>query len=198
MSLKDSIALRRSHYGISNQIDISDEKLQEILETALKHVPSSFNSQSTRFVLLLGDSHKKFWDIVKETLKKRISAEAFKATETKIDSCFAAGYGTILFYEDQKVVKDLQKQFPSYADYFPQYSEHTSGMHQFAVWTMLSEAGIGATLQHYQPLIDDEVAKTFNISPDWKLIAQMPFGKPTSEAGEKQFNPLKDRLKVFK
>ena len=90
------------------------------------------------------------------------------------------------------------EQFPSYANYFPQYSEHTAGMHQFAVWTMLREAGIGATLQHYQPLIDEEVAKTWNIDPEWKLIAQMPFGNPTGEAGEKQFSPIEDRLKVFK
>lgn len=198
MSLKDTIALRRSHYGISNKIDISDAELQNILETALKHVPSAFNSQSARFVLLLGDNHKKLWNIVKETLRKVVPAEAFKATESKIDNSFAAGYGTILFYEDQKVVKGLMEQFPSYANYFPQYSEHTAGMHQFAVWTMLREAGIGATLQHYQPLIDEEVAKTWNIDPEWKLIAQMPFGNPTGEAGEKQFSPIEDRLKVFK
>lgn len=198
MGLRDTIQLRRSYYNISDKIDISDEELQNILETALKHVPSSFNSQSTRFVLLLGDQHKKLWSIVLETLRKIVPADKFQPTEDKINGCFACGYGTILFYEDQKVVKGMQEQFPSYANYFPQYSEHTAGMHQFAVWTMLREVGIGATLQHYQPLIDDEVAKTWNIDPDWKLIAQMPFGNLVTEPGEKEFQPIEDRLKVFK
>lgn len=198
MGLKDTIQLRRSYYALSNKIDISDEQLQDILETAIKHVPSSFNSQSTRFVLLLGDQHKKLWSIVMETLRKMVPADRFQATEDKINNCFASGYGTILFYEDQQVVKGFQEQFPSYANYFPQYSEHTAGMHQFAVWTMLREVGIGASLQHYQPLIDEEVAKTWNIDPNWKLIAQMPFGNPIAEPGEKTFLPVEDRLKVFK
>lgn len=198
MGLRETIQLRRSYYALSDQIDISDEELQEILELAIKHVPSSFNSQSTRFVLLLGDQHKKLWSIVMETLRKIVPADKFQPTEDKINNCFASGHGTILFYEDQKVVKGFQEQFPSYADYFPQYSEHTAGMHQYAVWVMLREVGIGASLQHYQPLIDEEVAKTWNIDPNWKLIAQMPFGKPIVEAGEKEFLPIEDRFKVFK
>ena len=46
-------------------------------------------------------------------------------------------------------------------------------MHQLAVWTMLEDEGMGASLQHYNPLIDDEVRKVWNLSDDWKLIAQM-------------------------
>lgn len=198
MGLKDTIQLRRSYYGISDKIDISDKELEDILATAIKHVPSAYNSQTTRFVLLLGKEHNKFWNIVLESLRKIVPADKFGPTEGKINNSFNCGYGTILFYEDQKVVKGLQDQFPSYADYFPQYSQHTAGMHQFAVWTMLRDAGIGATLQHYQPLIDDEVAKTWNIDPNWKLIAQMPFGNPIAEPGEKEFQPVEDRLKVFK
>jgi len=34
------------------------------------HVPSSFNSQTARVVLVLGDEHKKFWDMVGEEHKK--------------------------------------------------------------------------------------------------------------------------------
>lgn len=198
MSLKSNIQLRRSNYSISNQLSISDAELKDILEKALLHVPSAFNSQSTRIVLLIGEQHKKFWNIAKETLRKVVPAENFKATEDKIEGCFAAGYGTILFYEDQKVINQLQEQFPAYASSFPNYSEHTSGMHQFAIWTMLSESGIGATLQHYQPLVDAEVAKTWNIDPEWKLIAQMPFGNPVGQPNEKEFNPIDQRLRIFK
>ena len=43
--------------------------------------------------------------------EKIVPAEAFKGTETKIDNCFLAGHGTLLFFEDQDVVKGLQNAF---------------------------------------------------------------------------------------
>jgi predicted oxidoreductase (fatty acid repression mutant protein) len=58
--------------------------------------------------------------------------------------------------------------------------------------------GLGASLQHYNPIIDEAVKKQWNLPADWELIAQMPFGKPTAAAGEKQFLPLEDRVKIFK
>ena len=38
----------------------------------------------------------------------------------KVDHSFACGYGTVLFFEDQKVVKGLQEAFPSYQENFPE------------------------------------------------------------------------------
>lgn len=194
---KAAVKNRRTYYSIDNKINVSDAEIKEIVEFAITHVPSSFNSQSTRIVLLLGDNHKKLWSIVKETLRKIVPAEAFAASEAKIDNCFAAGYGTILFYEDMETVEGLQKAFPSYSENFPVWSQQTSAMHQFAIWTMLEDAGLGASLQHYNPIIDAEVAKTWDINPKWKLIAQMPFGNPIQDAGEKEFKPLEERVLVY-
>ena len=39
---------RRSYYGISKEVQVSDERIKEIVEFAVKHTPSSFNSQSAR------------------------------------------------------------------------------------------------------------------------------------------------------
>lgn len=61
-------------------------------------------------------------------------------------------------------------------------------MHQFAVWVMLEDAGFGASLQHYNPLIDEEVAKTWDIPSYWRLIAEMPFGVPVEHQEKKSFN----------
>ena len=33
---------------------------------------------------------------------------------------------------------------------------------------------------------------------NWKLIVQMPFGKPMEQPDEKQFQPLENRIKIFK
>ena len=71
-------------------------------------------------------------------------------------------------------------------------------MHQFALWTMLEDAGLGASLQHYNPLIDDQVRETWTLPSTWKLIAQMPFGKALANAGPKMQEPLENRMRVFK
>jgi len=196
-TFKEALESRRTYYAISNESPVSDKEIKEVINFAVKHVPSSFNSQSTRVVLLLGEHHKKLWNITKDILRKIVPAESFKGTEAKIDAAFLAGYGTILYFEDQDVIKGLQEMFPTYADNFPIWSQQTSGMHQLAIWTMLEELGFGVNLQHYNPLIDESVAKEWNIPASWKLIAQMPFGMPIGGPGEKDFKPLEDRIKVF-
>lgn len=197
-SFKEALLNRRTYYTISNKSLISDQEIEDIVKFAVTNVPSAFNSQSTRVVLLLGENHKKLWNITKETLRKIVPADAFPATEAKIDGAFAAGYGTVLYFEDQSAVKRLQDAFPAYQEKFPIWSQHTSAMHQLTIWTMLEEAGFGVSLQHYNPLIDEEVIKTWNLPSDWKLVAEMPFGVPTQGPGEKEFKPLDERVKVFK
>ena len=96
------------------------------------------------------------------------------------------------------IVEGLQNAFPSYSENFPGWSLQTSAMHQFTIWTMLEEAGLGASIQHYNPIIDKEVLEAWKLNPKWKLIAQMPFGNPLQPAGEKDFMPLEDRIKIFK
>ncbi len=76
----------------------------------------------------------------------------------KINS-FASGYGTILYFEDMSVVEDLQKQFALYKDNFPVWSQQSSAMHQFVIWTSLEIEGFGASLQHYNELIEEDVKK---------------------------------------
>ena len=99
-SFMDALKNRRTYYSITNQSPVSTQKIEDIVNFAITHVPSAFNSQSTRAVLLLGENHKKLWQIVKDTLRKLVPAESFKATEDKIDGSFACGYGTVLFFED--------------------------------------------------------------------------------------------------
>ena len=91
---KEALSHRRSYYALSNKSLVSDEEIENIVKFAVKNIPSAFNSQSTRIVLLLGEQHVKLWNIVKDTLRKIVPAEAFKTTENKIDKSFASGYGT--------------------------------------------------------------------------------------------------------
>lgn len=188
---------RRTYYGINKEVQVSDEKIKEIVEFAVKYTPSAFNSQTARLVVLFGEAHDKLWDITTETLRKVVGDGDFSGTQQKMDS-FKAGYGTVLFFEDEAIVKSLQEKFAAYAENFLIWSHQASGMHQLVVWTGLEAEGLGASLQHYNPLIDDEVKQEWNVPANWKLIAQMPFGNPTAAPGEKEFQPLEERVKFHK
>lgn len=184
-----AVADRRTIYGISKEKVTTDEVIKGVIEHAVTNTPSAFNSQSARVVLLLEKQHDKLWDITKETLKRIVPVGQFAATEDKINS-FHNGYGTVLFFEDTSVIESLQSNFALYKDNFPVWSQQSSGMHQYVIWTALEIEGFGASLQHYNELIEGDVKKEWNIPENWKLIAQMPFGKPTALPDEKQFQPL--------
>ncbi|HDS6399744.1 TPA: nitroreductase family protein [Morganella morganii subsp. morganii] len=196
-SFIELIKKRRTIYSLGNNLPVSQDRIAALIKEAVKHSPTAFNSQSSRVVVLFGENHKKLWNIVKDALRAIVPVDAFAATEGKIDNAFLSGAGTVLFFEDQSVVKGLQEQFALYADNFPIWSEQASGIAQFAVWTALSEENIGASLQHYNPVIDEQVSKAWNIPADWKLRAQLVFGSIEQEAGEKAFMDDKSRFRIF-
>ncbi|HAM63116.1 MAG: nitroreductase [Firmicutes bacterium GWF2_51_9] len=191
----DVLKARRTHYALNKEIQVSDEAIQSLLEDAVLHTPSAFNSQSARVVLLLNGKHDTLWSITREALRKIVPAESFKPTDDKING-FAAAYGTVLFFEDTAVVKGLQEAFPLYQHNFPIWSTESSGMLQYVVWSGLTTLGVGASLQHYNELIEENVKETFELPENWKLVAQMPFGNPSAPLREKEFLPLDGRLLV--
>lgn len=193
----NAVQERRTFYGISKDTVVSDERIKEVIEHAVKHSPTAFNSQSGRVVVLLGKQHDRLWNITEEALRKIVPADKFAPTEEKINS-FRNGYGTVLFFDDNAVVQSLQQQFALYKDNFPIWAQQSNGMLQYIIWTSLEIEGFGVSLQHYNELIENQVKNEWNIPDNWKLIGQMPFGKPTAEPEEKQYKPLEERIKIFK
>ena len=146
--------------------------------------------------LLLGSAHQTLWKITLAALRPLVPPEKFAATQAKIQD-FAAGAGTVLFFIDDNVTADFQKRFPLYRDHFSIWAEQAQGMLQYIVWTLLAEHRIGASLQHYNPLIDAKVNRLFHLPSNWRLSAQMPFGKIAAPAEPKTFLPIENRLKIF-
>jgi len=140
-------------------------------------------------------SNEEISEIVKHAVLHTPSS--FNSQSTRVVNLFKAGAATILFFEDQNVVKGLQEQFPSYAANFPVWADHANAMMQYALWTTLAAAGVGANLQHYNPLPDAAIAKEWNLPESWLLRAQMVIGGIEAPAGEKAFEPVENRLKVF-
>jgi hypothetical protein len=197
MSFSALIKQRRTIYHLGPTLSVSETTIEQLVEDAVKHSPSAFNSQSARVIVLFGDAHNKLWGLTKETLRAIVPAEKFGPTEDKINS-FGSGAGTVLFFEDHSVVDYLMKNVAQYAHNFPIWSQQSSGMLQYVVWTGLANINVGASLQHYNEVIESDVAKAFDIPSTWKLIAQMPFGSIETPAGDKQSHPIEDRFRVLR
>ena len=194
----DLINKRRTIYAIGKNVEQSTEHLTDLIQHAIKQSPSSFNSQSSRAVILFNAEHEKFWGFVKDKLKSYAKDEASAAkTSAKMDS-FAAGVGTVLFFEDMDVVTGLQEKFPSYAENFPIWAEHSTAIAQFSVWSALHTDGLGASLQHYNPIVDEQVHAEWDVPAHWKLRAQLVFGSVEAEAAVKAYMDDAARFKVFK
>ncbi|MEQ6207591.1 nitroreductase family protein [Enterococcus mundtii] len=187
---------RRSIYDLGRNVSQSNEELTTLIQEAIKESPTAFNAQSTRAVILFGDAHEKLWEMTEEALRPLTPADAFPNTQNKLAS-FKKGYGTVLFFKDTDVIKNLQEQFALYADNFPDWSEQSNGIATANTWVALSEEGLGANLQHYNPVIDEAVVKEWSIPANWKLRAQLVFGSPESPAGEKEYMNDADRFRVF-
>ncbi|KAI9931982.1 hypothetical protein MW887_009483 [Aspergillus wentii] len=186
----DGIKGRRSIYALTNESTIPDSRLEEILTEVITHTPSSFNTQTSRVVVLLKDEHQKLWDVAREVASSTVPAELFQKLYKPRIELFRAGYGTILFYEDHAPFEPLAEKWPMLKDKFPEWSNHSSGMHQFA------SEGLGCNLQHYSPMLDEPVSKHWNVPKEWNLKAQLVFGKPVGPPKEKTFEPLSQRLFV--
>ncbi|KAI3317066.1 nitroreductase [Xylariaceae sp. AK1471] len=197
-TLLDAIKGRGSLHVLSDDIAVSDARIQEIVQEGILYAPSPFNCQAGRAVVLFKEEHKKFWDLAHEAAKASVPPPAFeKAFEPRI-KMFRAAYGTILFYESQNALDKVTEKVPMVKAAMPQWSEHATGMLQYAIWTMLCAEGLGVNLQHYSPMADAPAAKQWDIPADWSLKAQMVFGKPAGpRITAKEFEPVEGRLKVF-
>jgi hypothetical protein len=90
----EAVQQRRTIYALNKKAPISDKQTQEIVNQAVLHVPSSFNSQSARLVVLLNEEHDKFWDFTLEILKTMVPEDQFSGTQQRITG-FKNGYGTV-------------------------------------------------------------------------------------------------------
>ncbi|KAJ5127876.1 hypothetical protein N7448_008655 [Penicillium atrosanguineum] len=201
-TLMELVKSRRTYYNLKAESPISDDTIDSIVQDSVLHVPSSFNTQTSRVVLLLKEEHKKVWDITINVMEGLVAAghvpkEMYEnSTKPKLES-FKAAYGTVLFFVDYESLATIKEKFAIYADKFDPFALESNAMSQYLVWMALESEGFGANLQHYTPLIDADVRKTWDLPESWKLDAQLVFGVPASDAGEKTFAPLEGRYKVF-
>lgn len=190
MNITESLKQRRSYYNINKELPVKEDKIIEVIEEITELVPDAFNMKSSRIVVALREKQELLWDTIYDVFQGKVSKE-------KIGS-FKSGAGTVLYFYDRNTVKEMQKQFPLYADNFPLWASQASGMLQISIWSGLRELGVGASLQHYNPVIDAKVRELFELPENYVLVAQMPFGGIVSEPEKKDKEEISKRVQTWK
>lgn len=100
ITLFELIKARRTYYGLKAESPISDDAIESIIQDAILHVPSSFNTQTSRAVLLLKEEHQKVWDIAISAMEGLVAAgqvpkEMFENSTLPKLQAFRAAYGTV-------------------------------------------------------------------------------------------------------
>lgn len=223
-SFLSALAARRSIYALGSNSPLSNEAIityvsrlhppaladliadaddvlslfTSLVQESIRQSPSSFNSQSSRAIVLLDDAHKKFWlEHIKEYGEQNVVA--YMAERLPL---FAAGKGTVLFFEDQAVIKGMQERNPAFAPAFPSFSSQSSGMAQINTWTALATEKLGANLQHIGAISGDSyvanLSKALGFPDTWKPYAELVFGSiEAPAAGEKSFIDDAERFRVI-
>ena len=186
MKLIDNLKQRRTYYNLNKTLPVSKSEVKKVIEEITELIPDAFNMKSARVLVVTDKKQDELWDRIYDTFEGKVPRE-------KIEG-FKAAAGTILYFYDEEVVATLQEKFPTYADNFPVWANQANGMLQINIWTGLRELGIGANLQHYNPVIDSLVQEMFEIPKSWKLIAQMPFGGIVTEPNPKEKENIADRV----
>ncbi|CCH58310.1 hypothetical protein TBLA_0A05170 [Henningerozyma blattae CBS 6284] len=180
------IAQRRTIYALKPVLpsNVTLKDIQSIVQEIVKETPSAFNSQPNRAVIITGATKTKVWDSVVKAIG---NGDGAKRPASIRDEAF----GSVLFFTDSSVTKNMQSQFAIYKDAFPVWADQSSGAVQIQAWTALEAIGLGGHLQHYNQLV--EAALPADIPKNWVLQAQLNFGVPAAPAGEKEYasNPVK-------
>lgn len=190
MKIVELLKQRRSYYKLDDNIKVSNEEIIKMVQDVTQLVPDAFDMKSQKVVVVLGNRHKILWDKIYDVFEGKVSRE-------KIDM-FKAAAGTLLIYRNVEKVDSTAEQFPRYAHNFTPWSYQSNGMLQINLWTGLKELGLGANIQHYNPVIDDAVKEMFDVENGLELTAQMVFGNILEQPEEKEKENINESVKVFK
>ncbi|KAJ5287586.1 hypothetical protein N7478_003272 [Penicillium angulare] len=201
----EAVKHRRTVYGVTDQVSVSDDRIVEIVNEVIQTVPSSWNMQSTRILVTLKKEHEKLWDAITDAAKPGVvetqGEEAWARNEERFKS-FRKAYGTITVFEDHAAIEKQHAKFSHFPiGVFEGFSEHSSAMHQITLWTAIELEGLGASLQHshMMPGAEEAIRSAFDLPSTWAPKAEIVFGGLSGDmpaAPEKE--PLSTTVKVFK
>lgn len=193
----DLATKRLSQYHLGKNAEHSVEEIAQYLAEVANQAPSAMNIQASRLVVLQGDDHKKFWDLIKDTQKNVLSEEMFEWFMGVYNGA-VSGLGTVLFFEDRSAYEDFANPNPAARE---KVKLRNSAIMQYGTWLALTDLGYGASMQHnnlgFEEGHDRSVKELFDLPAEWELTAQMPFGSIETPAESKEKISLETQLRLL-
>ena len=195
-SFVNLVKKRRSIYALGKNSKYSKQQIEDRIREVVQQVPTAFNSQTTRVVVLFDEANIKFWDHIYDVQKDVLEGETWDMMSGIITGA-KNGIGTVLFFED----KDEVEKMPARGVRQEAYKQNNNANAQYAIWLALAEMDLGASLQHfnvgYEQGFDKGTKEMFNLPESYEMLAQMPFGSVEQEAGVKEHINTNVQVKVF-
>lgn len=193
----DLATKRLSQYRLGKNAKHSIEEIARHLAEVANQAPSAMNIQASRLVVLQGDDHLKFWDLIKDTQENVMSDEMFERFMNVYNGA-TTGLGTVLFFEDRAAYETFANPNPIARE---KVKLRNSAIIQYGTWLALTDLGYGASLQHnnlgYEEGYDRSVKEMFNLPEEWEMTAQMPFGSIEESAVSKDKIALETQLRLL-
>ncbi|MCD2138411.1 nitroreductase family protein [Salinicoccus halitifaciens] len=192
----DLVEKRRTVYALGTDSEYSKEDIENRIREIVKQVPTAFNIQTTRVVVLFDEANDKFWDHIYDVQKNVLEGEMWDMMSGVMTGA-KKGIGTVLFFEDKEAVEVM----PAQGARQDAYKQNNNANAQYAVWLALAEMDLGASLQHfnvgYEQGFDKGTKEMFNLPESYEMLAQMPFGSVEQEIGEKEHIDTEVQVKVL-
>lgn len=193
----DLATKRLSQYHLGSEAKHSVEEIAQYLAEVANQAPSAMNIQASRLIVLQGDDHRKFWDLIKDTQEQVLSKKMFEWFMGVYNGA-VTGLGTVLFFEDRTVYETFPNPNPVARE---KVKLRNSAIMQYGTWLALTDLGYGASLQHnnlgFEEGHDRSVKELFDLPEDWELTAQMPFGSIETPATSKEKISLDTQLRLL-
>lgn len=187
-NIEKSLENRRTIYNLDKQIKVSEEEITRTIKHITELVPDAYGIRSQRLVVVYRDKHDQLWDKIGQVFNGKVAEEKI--------NMFKSGYGTILYFSDEETVKKAAEDTGAPLERFQHWAGQSIGMLEISIWTGLEELGLGANIQHYNPVIDEAIKEMFDIPKTWKLDAQMVFGNKTKDPDAKEKEDINKRVLV--
>lgn len=115
-------------------------------------------------------------------------AELEAQVQNKWKHAYMSSYGSLVFFDDTKALKEICEKMPKSADVLPIWTTNGQGILQVTMWTALATEGLGANLQHFPQVTPgaDEAMRTVldDIPEFWRVSVCEGCVRPMGECGE--------------
>lgn len=171
-------------------IAVSDETVQRILEIA-RWTPSSYNSQPWHIVVVR-ERLAELWDAIEAAGRQARAGRPVERFLERLNGYRNAGAVFFIFLDRANVDEQVRITTYAPAERVESWAREAVGMLQYALWLAVVDAGLAASLHHFDSE-EEAICHFLEVPyPCFRLMGTMPVGLPAHEVAPPGRRPLEE------